>query len=269
MINKKMAAFGAVIGAVIAGGFTVPANAHTSYMLPNIFTANLEEFITVESSFVEDFFRPEIAVQSDDFHVILPDGTRQDFETVTSHKQVVVLESPMEQDGTYRFSTGVRRGKPSIRAKIDGEWQGLREFGGEVPANATETKTRQTETVADVYVTKKAPTRAPVDVQLGRLVIQPITHPSDAYLDVPFDFQVLFDGAPMIGQTVVVDRGSSRYDEVKYHEEIETNATGNVSLNFQTPGVYIVMARYAAPAPAGAEADERSYTTTLTFEIQR
>lgn len=257
------------IGAALIVSLVAPANAHTSYMLPNVFTANLEEFVTVESSFSEDFFRPEVAVQSDDFHVILPDGTRQDFETVTSLKQVVVLESPLEQDGTYRFSTGVRRGSPSIRAKVDGEWVGLREFGGEVPDNATETKTRQTETVADAYLTKKAPTRAPVDVQLGRLVIQPITHPSDAYLGEPFEFQVLFDGEPMIGQTVVIDRGSSRYDEVKYHEEIETGVSGNVSLGFKTPGVYLIMTRYAAPAPEGAETDERSYTTSLTLEIQR
>lgn len=257
------------VGAALIASLVAPAHAHTSYMLPNLFTANLEEIVTVESSFSEDFFRPEIAVQSDDFHVVMPDGSRQDFETVTTLKQVVVMESAIEQDGTYRFTTGIRRGSPSIRAKVDGEWVGLREFGGEVPDNATETKTRQTETIADVYLTKKAPTRAPVDKRLSRLVIQPITHPSDAYLDAPFEFQVLFDGEPMIAQTVVIDRGSSRYEEVKFHQEIETDVSGNVSLGFETPGVYLIMTRYAAPAPEGAEVDERSYTTSLTLEIQR
>lgn len=265
MTKLKMAAF----GAVIAAGFLAPAQAHTSYMMPNIFTANLEEFVTVESSFAEDFFRPEIAVGDADFHVIKPDGSRAEFVTINSLKQVVVLESDMIEEGTYRFTTGVRRGQRSTLAMVDGEWTSLRASGGEVPENATATKTRQTETVADVYVSKKEPTRAPVDVKLGRLVVQPITHPSDAYLGEAFEFQVFFDGEPLAGQTVQIDRGSSRYDEEKYVEEVETDASGHVTLNLTDPGVYLLMTRKAAPSPAGADTDERSYTTSLTFEVQR
>ena len=68
---------------------------------------------------------PEIAVLSEDYHVILPDGSREDFKTLTQLRQVVVLESDLDTEGTYRFTTGVRLGRKSKKALVDGEWQAV------------------------------------------------------------------------------------------------------------------------------------------------
>lgn len=255
------------LGIALALSALSPARAHTSYLLPNIFTANAENFVTIESSFAEKFFHPEVPVDSEDYHVVLPDGTRAAFETVAKHRQLVILESPMKQDGTYRFTTGVRHGRVGKSALVDGQWKPVQ--GDAVPAGATQVRTSQTETVADVYVTRKGPTRAPVDRQIGRLVIQPVTHPSDIALDSGFAVKVLFDGKPLAGQTIAVDRGGAEYDEVKFHREVSTGADGGSLLRFDTPGVYVIMTRHRAAAPAGSETDERSYTTSLTFEVQR
>lgn len=65
-----------------------------------------------------------------------------------------------------------------------------------------------------------------------------------------------------------VDRGGARYDASMFHEEIATDADGKVSLNFEKAGVYIIWTRQSAPAPAGADVDERSYTTSLILEVQ-
>ncbi|TIX51693.1 DUF4198 domain-containing protein [Alteraurantiacibacter aquimixticola] len=253
--------------AVLAAMPASTAYAHTAYMLPNVFVANLEQQITVQSSFAEDFFRPEVAVDSDDWHVVLPDGSRGEFENVAQHRQIVILESPIEAEGTYRFTSGVRHGRKSTQALVNGEWETVR--GDEIPAEATETRTSQTETVSDVYVSKKAPTRAPVDVRIGRLLVQPLTHPSDVYLDSEFELAVLFDGQPMAGHAVSIDRSGSEYDEEKFHEEITTGEDGRLSLSFDQPGIYVLMTRHRADAPDGAESDIRSYTTSLTFEVQR
>ncbi|MGE4429468.1 MAG: DUF4198 domain-containing protein [Sphingobium sp.] len=244
-----------------------PVQAHTAYILPNIFTANIEEYVTLESAFAEKFFHAEIPVDAEDFHVVLPDGNRAAFEGVHKHRQLVILESPIKQDGTYRFTTGVRLGRVGKVALVDGQWRPVQ--GDAVPAGAKQVKTSQTETVSDAYVTKKAPTRAAVDKPIGRLVIQPVTHPSDVYLDGKFDLKVLFDGKPLAGQTIVLDRGGAEYDAVKFHRELTTGADGAVSLKFDTPGVYLIMTRHRADAPAGSATDERSYTTALTFEVQR
>jgi len=265
-MKNNMLGRAVMTGLIVAVAMPHTAAAHTAYMLPSVFAANLESQVTVQSSLAETFFEPELAVDSDDFHVLLPDGSRAEFATIAPHRQLVVLESPIKADGTYRFTTGVRHGRRGKIALVNGEWQPVR---GEVPIGASEVKTSETETVSDVYVSKKAPTRAPVDVRIGRLVIQPVTHPSDIYLDSPFRFAVLFDGKPLAGQAVSVDRGGTRYDEQKYHKEISTADDGGVSLSFDKPGVYVVMTRHRADAPAGAGADIRSYTTALTFEVQR
>lgn len=257
-----------LVAALLATACAAPAIAHTSYMLPSRFTANLERMVTVEAAFGEDFFIPDVAVDGADFHVIRPDGTRADFDAVHPHKQLVVLETEISDEGTYRFTTGVRRGRRSTLALVNGEWVGVPANGGALPEGATATKIRETETVADAYLTKKGPTRAPVDAQIGRLVVHPVTHPSDAFVGDPFEIRLLFDGQPLAGHVVNVDRDGARYDPARFHEEIPTDADGRLNLSFEKPGIYIIWTRFTAAAPEGSGVDERGYTTSLIVEAQ-
>lgn len=242
-----------------------PALAHTAYLLPSLFSANQEDRVTIESSFAEHFFKPELAVDSNDWHVLLPDGTRAAPVNVAKLRQVVVLEADIKQEGTYRFTTGVRHGRTGKLALVNGKWEPVR---GEAPAGA-QIRTTQTETVSDVYVTKKGPTRAPVDARIGRLALHPITHPADVALGTRFDLEVLFDGKPLAGTKLELDRGGQDYDATSGHREVTTGPDGRVSLTFDKAGAYVIMARHRADAPAGSETAERSYTTALTFEVQR
>ena len=248
-----------------------PAAAHTSYLMPSSFAPSRGEYVTLEASFTEDFFKPEIAVLSDDYHVIRPDGSRGDFDAITEFRQLVVLENALSEEGTYRFTTGTRLGRVARRALVDGEWETIEDPDAPLPEGATEVMSSQTETVADVYVTQGAPSRAAVDAVVGRLAIQPVTHPNEIYLDEGFTFDLTFDGAPLAGQELLLYRDGGAYEEPKYEEEIVTDENGRVALNFDKPGVYLVMTRHRAapPADAAAETDERSYTTSLTFEVLR
>lgn len=241
------------------------ASAHTSYLLPKVFAANTERVVTVESAFAEKFFRPEVPVDSKDYHIIRPDGSRGEFQSITPLKQLVVLEAPLDQDGTYRFTTGVRLGRVGKSALVGNQWRPVQ---GEVPKDATKVRTSQTETVADVYVSKKTPTRAPVDVAIGRLRIQPVEHPSQLYVDTPFTLTALFDGKPMAGQQLVLDRGGADYEEAVTHREFTTETDGRATIRFDRPGIYVLMTRHRAEAPAGSGTDERSYTTSLVFQVE-
>lgn len=241
------------------------ALAHTSYLLPKVFAANTERMVTVESAFAEKFFHPEVPVDSSDYHVVLPDGSRGSFQSITPLKQMVVLESALDAEGTYRFTTGVRLGRVGKSALVGGKWQPVH---GEVPKGAAQVRTSQTETVADAYVSKKQPTRAPVDVAIGRLRIQPVTHPSELYVDTPFALTVLFDGKPMAAQDLELDRGGADYEEAVSHRQVRTDAQGKAVIKFDRPGTYVLMTRHRAEAPAGSGTDERSYTTSLTFQVE-
>jgi len=257
---------GAAACALIA--VAAPAFAHTSYLLPSTFATTEGEHVTLEVSFTEKFFTPEVAVLSDDYHLYRPDGSRDDYDNIVPFRQLTVLESDLTEPGTYRFSTGERLGVKSRRALVDGEWTRLAP-DEEPPANATEVVNTQTETVADVYVSKGAPTRAAVDLTVGRLAIHPITHPNEIYLDGGFEFQLTFDGNGFAEQDMLLYREGGAYEEPKYEHKITTDADGHVALTFDAPGVYLIMTRHRADAPEGSETSERSYTTSLTFEVTR
>lgn len=248
--------------------FGATAAAHTSYMLPSVFNTSEGNLVTLQCSFSEDFPTPEIAVKSDDYHVILPDGSRQAFDTQTDLRQLVVLESGLESDGTYRFTTGVRHGRKSTRAMVDGEWVPVRGRDAEVPAEATAVKTAQTETVADVYVSKGAPTWEAVS-PIGRLAFVPQTHPNEIFSGEAFEMAVMFDGAPLVGHEMSVYRSGGHYEEPQFGIEQMTDEEGEVSFTFEEPGIYMIMTRHRADAPEGAETDERGYTTSLTFEVMK
>ncbi|MEL7540949.1 MAG: DUF4198 domain-containing protein [Pseudomonadota bacterium] len=242
------------------------ASAHTSYMLPSVFNTSEGQMVTVQCSFTEDFPNPEVAVKSDDYHVILPDGSRDAFDTQTDLRQLIVLENELEAEGTYRLTTGVRLGRMSRRALVDSEWVPVFGPNAEVPEAATEVKTAQTETVADVYVSKGAPSWDAI-APLGRLAFVPKTHPNEIFAGEAFDLSVMFDGAPLADQKMSVYRSGGNYEEPKFGIEEMTDAEGGLSLTIEQPGVYMVMTRHRADAPDGAATDERGYTTSLTFEV--
>lgn len=259
-LAAQMAAF------ICASGF---ASAHTSYMLPSTFNMDRGSTVTLQCSFSEDFSGPEIAVLSDDYHVVHPDGARADFDTLTPFKQLVVMEQSLEREGTYRFTTGQRLGRKSRRALVDGEWKPIFGPNAEVPENASEVISTQTATVADVYVSKGAPTWPAVEATIGRLVFTPQTHPNEIFVDEPFDLNVSFDGEPMAQKEMTLYRHGGAYDDRKFRQTVTTDDAGDLALTFDQAGIYLVMTRHRAPAPEGAETDERGYTTSLTFEVMK
>jgi Domain of unknown function (DUF4198) len=259
----------AVLGALAIGATlcAAPARAHTAYMLPSTFATPSATEITVLTSFSEDCCKPEIVVTSDDFHLYRPDGRRDTYDKIASFKQVTVLESDLTEKGTYRFTSGIRLGRSSTQYLINGVWTALEP--GKQPPKGAKSQTSQTETLSDVYVTKGAPTKQVVDLKLGRLAIHPITHPNEIYLESGFKFELLFDGKPLANYEMELFRDGGTYDEKPFKQAVKTDKAGMVDLSFKDAGIYMIMTRHAAPAPAGAQSDQRSYTTSLTFEVAR
>ena len=257
-------AAGALIVAAIAAG--VPASADTSYLKPNFFTTANADIVTVQSSFTEDFANPSVAVKSEAWTVLGPDGKPAKFDTVQPFTQVTILEAATKAQGTYRLSTGERLGRSGAQLLVDGVWQPFAP-GREIPAGA-QTRQSQTATVADVYVTRGAPTTAPVEAMIGALALKPVTHPNDVYLGTGFEFRVLLNGKPVANQQVEVWREGGAYEEPAYRKLLTSGADGTIKATFDKPGVYLIWTRLSADAPAGATTPVRSYTTSLTLEVQ-
>lgn len=241
------------------------ANADTSYLRPNFFTTANADIVTVQSSFTEDFANPNVAVQSDQWQVLRPDGKKDAFDRVETFKQVTILEADLAEPGTYRLSTGERLGRVGQQVLVDGVWTPWAP-GRDIPAGS-KTRTSQTATIADVYITRGAPTMTAVEARVGRVELKPVTHPNDVYLDTAFKFRVLLDGKPVPNQDVVIWRDGGAYDEPAFSKTVKSGADGGVDLKFDRPGAYLIWTRLSADAPPGAQTAIRSYTASLTLEV--
>lgn len=252
--------------------FATGALAHTSFLLPNYFSVTEGKMITLEGGFAEKFFSSDVALKSQDFHLYRPDGKRDTFDKVTSFEQITILESDINEPGTYLFTSGERLGRISTIAKVKGEWVSVNpdDPKAQVPPDATETAKLQTATVTDVYVTKGKPTNAVLKLPpQGRLALTPITHPNAIFLDEGFELSASWGGKPLANFETILYRQGGGYDEKSFEQIHKTDANGRLKLKFTQPGVYLIMARHRGDAPKGAATSYRSYTTSLTFEVTR
>lgn len=245
---------------------TSPAAADTSYLQPNWFTTATDDLVTAQSSFTESFSNPAIGVKSDTWTVVGPDGAKSVFKTKVELTQLTALEAETKTTGTYRLSTGERLGRIGQQVLVDGVWQPFAP-GRQIPPGAP-TRQSQTATVADVYVTRGAPTTAPGEARIGALELKPVTHPNDVYLDTGFAFRVLLNGKPVADQQVEIWREGGAYEEPAYRNLLTSAADGALKATFDKPGVYLIWTRLSGDAPAGAATPIRSYTTSLTLEVQ-
>lgn len=247
-------------------GFSVPALAHVSYLLPSSFHLEDDGEVTVQAGFSETFSRPEVALRSNAFAILTPSGKTQIFDAIETVGTLTVLGATLEEQGTYRLSSGERIGRKGVQVKIGEDWIPL-EPGSPV-AEGVETRESQTATVADVYVTRGEPTDEVLGASIGRLALQPITHPNKLTTDGGFRFRVLFDGEPVANQQIQIQREGGQYESPAYSALVTSDADGFASFDMDRAGAYLMMTRMSAEAPAGSETDIRSYTTSLVIEVR-
>lgn len=239
------------------------ALAHMPYLLPNMFDAGERDHVTVQGGFAEDAFVPEVVMKSEAFHVRGPGGVTPISPTYL--RDLTVFEAALPAKGTYRISSGERFGRKGKMYKAaNGQWT-MGGEGGAPPAGAALVDV-QSMTLADVYVTRGAPTAEALAPTGKGLELKPVTHPSEIYAKAPARFELLFDGKPVAGATVEVFRAAGLYDGKKLAAQARTDAAGAFSVTPPDAGTYLALIRHRTAAPAGAETPYRSYSYTLTFE---
>lgn len=250
-----------VLAAVLFAAAASPAAAYTSYLNPEQFWVT-EPTVEVEGSYATQFFTPSIAL-GDSLTVLNPEGERVSADRIAvTPSGTTELQAELARGGTYRVSTGEVLGQVANLVGENGQWRVL--GSGETPAEGAQTTTLQTVTVADTYVTRGTANRTAVDQTIGRLALRPVTHPNQVLASNGFQVQLLFDGQPMANSAVVIYAEGD--PETKLDRYVVTDASGNATFTFDTPGRYIIAARHRADMPAGSPAAVGSYTTTLTFE---
>jgi uncharacterized GH25 family protein len=260
-ILKRTAAAIASVSLVVA----IAASAHMPYVLPTLFDIGSGDHVTVSASFAEDAFVPEIAMRDAPFHLIKPDGTRGDVGPVTYLRDLAVFEADTKMDGTYRITSGQRAGRKSTMYQADGKWIVQGESEQPIPAGATLVPV-QSMTLADAYVTRGQQNDAALKPFGVALEIQAVTHPNAIGAGSEAKFVLLFDGRPLANTEVTLFRASGVYDGRKVAAQAKSDAQGRFTLKPQDAGIYLILVRHRAEAPAGSPTPYRSYTYTLAFD---
>lgn len=238
------------------------AEAHSPFLLPNLFDLDKREHVTVLGSFTEEFFAPDVVMKSDDYHVVGPDGARRPLTPVYT-RDMAIIEAETKEQGTYRISTGKRMGRTAKAAWVQDDWKFL------APNEAAPAGSRVYDvtsiTTAETYVTRGKPSQPALASRNSGLEFRAVTHPNALFVGSDAKFQVLFDGKPVASHVVSVYAGESRYIKDKAPREVKTNSAGEFSVKPDRSGVFVVMTRFR-PEPAAAGKDGVSYTYSLVFE---
>ncbi|MFA5629952.1 MAG: DUF4198 domain-containing protein [Porticoccaceae bacterium] len=263
LTGSKSLAIAALLSSI--GSFSLSTQAHTPYLAPGSFTPLQQGWVTLDASFADTFFVPEVVFDNSEFAVLNPAGQWETPATVERLRTRAVVEHRLGEKGTYRFSTGVRQGAIFRFYELDGERKATRDPDEVLPAGATLLDHFQAITLAETYITQGPPTEAALKARGQGLEVVAVTHPSDVYEGEAFRVQVLFDGKALAEQDIRVFAANGGDDEPVI--DAKTDKEGFVDLTPPAAGVYLLQIRYRHPAPAGAAAPNYSHTYTLAFEV--
>lgn len=243
-------------------GASSGALAHSPYLLPNAFDVVDRKHVTVEASFTETFFVPDVAMKADDWHVVFPDGAKRALTPVYT-QDLAILESPTPVEGTYRISTGRRTGRTSKAIFRDGDYEFV-EPGRPAPEGQKVYDVTSI-TTAEVFVTRGKPSDAALAARNKGLEFRPLTHPGNLFAGSDARFEVLFEGKPLANQRIAVHFGDEQYSGKKPYADVRTDSAGRFSVKLEKPGVYLAMTRHRL-LPEAEGRPGTSHTYSVTFE---
>ncbi|MFG6413555.1 DUF4198 domain-containing protein [Roseateles sp. DC23W] len=243
------------------------AHAHSPYLKPNAFTtAEQRKHVTVEASFAEGDLRPDVAMKSDAFHLIGPDGKKLPLTPAAVLRDASYLEVPLAAGaGTYLVSSGVRKGRLAKAVLRGGKVHFAERKDDVLPGD--QPIEVQSLTRADVYVTHGKPSALP-DLDTEGVEIHPVTKPYDLYAGETVTVRVRERRQPLAGETVTVIADGQNYARDKQAEQdFSTNAAGEVIFSPKSAGLYLLQVRVRRVSPDNP-ALWLSNTATLTLEVQ-
>lgn len=253
--------------ATVLSAFILPVVAHTPYLVPGSFEPVRGDLVTLDASFTEEFFVPEIAFDKSEFFVISPDGTKSEVDTHHLLKTRNVVEHEIKEKGTYRFSTGKRLGRVFKVYELNGERESLENPTDPVPEGGKLLSFFQSVTMAETYVTNGKPSEAALKAKNTGLEFVALTHPNDLFVGDALELKSLFNGVPMKDFDIFVFHAQDQFGTKDEGLKITTDENGLFSFTAEQEGAYLLRGRYRTPAPKGSPAPEYSYTYTLVIEV--
>ena len=252
-------------GAALAASYN--AQAHVPYLNPASFEPARGGWVSLDAAFADRFFLPEAVFDNSQFVVRTPAGEQLPLQQVHYGQTRATAEHKVEQDGTYRFSTGLRYGAVFHTYEQNGERKNSRDPAFVLPEGAKSLAHFQAVTRAETYVSKGAPDQAAVAATNEALELAFLSHPNDLYSDSTVRAKVLFNGKPLAQQEVKLYQIVKGADDEKVTAALNSDSAGVISFNPQQPGTYFLVSRYRTDAPTTAAVPTYSYTYSVVLEV--
>jgi len=242
------------------------ALAHTPYLQPTSFEVNRSGTVSLDASFSEKFFVPEVAFNNSIFLVTTPSGKQTNPKFLSQLAVRTVLEHTLSGEGTYRFSTGSRLGKIFKVYEQDGKRHSAKDPKKPIPKGAKLLSFFQSNTKAETYITKGKPNKTALKATNKGLELVMDTHPNELFVGDDVNLTVLFDGQKVDEAKMDIMLAQYQFSTNK-PTMTTTSDNGNLSFNVKKAGTYLLRVRHRTPAPKGSIAPTISNTYTLTLEI--
>ncbi len=243
------------------------AQAHSPYLKPNTFNPEgARQTVTVEAAFAEHDLWPDVAMKSDHFSVTGPDGVTRPLSVAAGTRDVSLLSVPIPGPGTYRISSGLRKGRTAKGYIKDNDVVFAQP--DRVPPGVSLVDVTSL-TRADVYVTKGKPDTAALKAAGDGAEILPLSPPWDAVRGEPVRVQVLLHGQPVANARIeAMVSGQAYRDQPVPPVILITNAAGEAVLTPAHTGVWLLQTRLRRPLDAADSASAwNSFTATLTLDV--
>lgn len=249
---------------------TAPAFAHKAWLLPSDTVLSQQGWITVDAAVSNDlFYFNHNPLRIDSLVVTAPDGSSVAPQNPATGKYRNTFDLQLTKDGTYRVALVNHSLNASYEA--DGKmkrWRGTPEtFAKEVPANAPKLQVTQQSSRVETFVTVKAPTTDTLKISGSGLELQPLTHPNDLFAGEAAKFRFVLDGKPAPDVKIEIVPGGSRYRNAQKEILVTTDAKGEFSVTWPTPGMYWLEASAQGAKPSIPQAKERRASYIATLEV--
>jgi len=241
--------------------------AHTPYLQPTSFEVNRSGKVSLDASFAEKFFVPEVAFNNSIFLVTDPKGKQSNPDFLSQLSVRTIAEHTLKEEGTYRFSTGSRLGKIFKIYEQDGERHSAKDPEKPIPEDAKLLSFFQSNTKAETFITKGKPNNTALKATNQGLELVMETHPNELFVGDSINLTALFNGEKVKDLKVDIMLAKDQFSTNKPTQSINSDSKGKLSFKAKDQGVYLLRARHRTPAPKGYVAPIISNTYTLTLEI--
>lgn len=265
-----MFTFSRMATALALAVISASAAAHVPFLKPNQFEVEHPRLV-VESAFTELPFQADYRMDSPHFVLIAPDGSQQPISASVHTRAASYLEPTLEAEGTWRLSTGMRKG-PSYRGIETA--QGKLYFSRDIPKHTGTPMRLHYQSRADVYLSKGDANYSPRPLNEGVEII-PQTAPTHLHLGEDLRLQVLREGRPVPNARVIVAYDNEHYRHVLHGDlydvenirenTLRTDTNGFVTFTPEHAGLAYLLVTIHDKIDA---ANWESRNAALTLEVQ-